>query len=729
MGLVEHDDAVEGVAVVLVEGAGKPFDDLVQARAFALAGRRAERGVGREEDALGERDLRALAELAERNHVGLPAAERGPVAACVLDELVGLGQPERPALAAQPAVQDHRGNLAALARAGAVAQHPALAELHGRGKGFAVLGSDGGMGCRIPVVVAALDGFPAGADAERCSEMAGVGLARKDDALELGVGQQAVGHRASGQHRTVGGRGVGHRGHGARLHQRGWVSSRTRNCDGVRTPGFVAPGGRCGGVCVRQWRFDAIGQLADLSRVARSACGRRAAARACGPGGGLAGCGHPAGRGDGGCRLDRRSGRQGCDDGIQERGDGGCCGLAVELDARAVASLQNGEPGLERGPASREDMPVDGHREDDARSGIERLEGIAPGVVAGHAVRGGDGRKASADGEHRDGGTDVAQVRVVAAALDAGRRRERRIHQDRGGPDARQKIGDALGVVARDRGLRKEPLQDVGAIVRDLVEVQCAGGAASHGALRHHRENAGAGAGFQHDIARADVGGTQRDIGKRNRGGELLQAHLRFGPPGVRGLQRLKRRQHGEHVAGTGGADVGATAHGAAVTLQEQHNRRFGGFVGVLPQPGAVGVGRAARVGHGAAERRGVEEPSGFQRRQQGVGGVEKRRGVAAGRRGGVGEMLACGSLRRRCGVEHDVTPIVRDCRDGMRGMSSRTASPNLFRAPGLRLAGARSGYAADQAVSAIRARRRLSAASSAGPHSTICPAAYAASA
>ena len=52
--LVEQDGAVKGVAVVLVEGACEPGDDLVEARRLPLAGRRAQRRVGREEDPLGD---------------------------------------------------------------------------------------------------------------------------------------------------------------------------------------------------------------------------------------------------------------------------------------------------------------------------------------------------------------------------------------------------------------------------------------------------------------------------------------------------------------------------------------------------------------------------------------------------------------------------------------------------------------------------------------------------
>ena len=53
VGLVEHDDALIGVAVVLLHAAGQPFHDLVEPGLLALAGRRAQRRVGREQDPLG----------------------------------------------------------------------------------------------------------------------------------------------------------------------------------------------------------------------------------------------------------------------------------------------------------------------------------------------------------------------------------------------------------------------------------------------------------------------------------------------------------------------------------------------------------------------------------------------------------------------------------------------------------------------------------------------------
>ena len=89
-------------------------------------------------------DLGPLAELAQGDDVVVPPPERDPVAARVLDELVGLREPEGTPPAAQPVVEHDGGDLAALAGAGAVAQHPAAAEPDRGGQHLAVPG--GGVG-------------------------------------------------------------------------------------------------------------------------------------------------------------------------------------------------------------------------------------------------------------------------------------------------------------------------------------------------------------------------------------------------------------------------------------------------------------------------------------------------------------------------------------------------------------------------------------------------------
>ena len=152
------------------------------------------------------RNAGPLAELAQRDDVGLAAADRGPVAAGVLQQLVGGGQPQGPAAAAQPVVEDDGGDLAALAATGAVAQHPAAPETHRRGQGFAIAGGIGtgfktgaygfalicigGLRDAIAVIAVVIfivgdtrDGLPALADAVERGKMAAVGLTGEDDAF------------------------------------------------------------------------------------------------------------------------------------------------------------------------------------------------------------------------------------------------------------------------------------------------------------------------------------------------------------------------------------------------------------------------------------------------------------------------------------------------------------------------------------------------------------------
>ena len=123
VGLVEDDDAVEAAA--------EPVDDLLHAARLLAARLGAQGGVGGEEDAFLERDRGALPEARQRHDVGAVAADCGPVALGVLDQLVGFRDPHRPAVALKPVIKNDAGDLAALAGAGAVAEKPAAPEAHG----------------------------------------------------------------------------------------------------------------------------------------------------------------------------------------------------------------------------------------------------------------------------------------------------------------------------------------------------------------------------------------------------------------------------------------------------------------------------------------------------------------------------------------------------------------------------------------------------------------------
>ena len=232
----------------------------------------------------------------------------------------------------------------------------------------------------------------------------------------------------------------------------------------------------------------------------------------------------------------------------------------------------------------------------------------------------------------------------------------------------------------------KERGQETGAHVRNLVEMEMAGHATRERALRHHGQHAGTGGGFEHGIAGTDGGGLERRIGERKRRRELLEADLLLGAFRVRGLERGDRRQHREHLAGAVGAGAGAIAHGASVALEEQHRRRLGGFIGVLPDPRSLRIARPEGAGHGVTKGCRVERPAGFEHREQGPGrGGERARAGArlrgAGDCGGTGGKLrARGYGRRRGGVEHGVLRIGMSGTAGgvARGIYSRASRPDL---------------------------------------------------
>ena len=282
-------------------------------------------------------------------------------------------------------------------------------------------------------------------------------------------------------------------------------------------------------------------------------------------------------------------------------------------------------------------------------------------------------------GQHREGRAEVAQIGVVADAVDPGGCRERRVHEHDAGTQAGQEVGDGFGVVAGDARIGKERGEQPGAGIGDLVEMEMAGRAVAERALRHDGQHPGAGGGLQHGIARADGGGPERGIGERERRRELLEADLLLGALGVRGLERGDRRQHREHPAGAVRAGAGLAAHGAAVALEEQHGGGLGGLVGVLPDPGAFGVARPEGAGHGGAQRRGVEGPAGFEHGEQGPGRGDERARAGAGLRGAGkgggtgGKLRARGRVRRRMGVEHGVLQV--DVR-GTAGRAARVGAP-----------------------------------------------------
>ena len=201
------------------------------------------------------------------------------------------------------------------------------------------------------------------------------------------------------------------------------------------------------------------------------------------------------------------------------------------------------------------------------------------------------------------------QIGVMADAVHAGARREGRVHQHHGGPQFRQPVPDRLRVVAGDGAAREQPGEEARADGGDLVEVKRAGGSVAKRKLRHDRQHAGACRRFEHDVAGADHGGLERRVGQRQRRRELLILELLLGAPGLRGLQGRQGLQHAQHGRGAAGTCAGLASHGAAVALEEQHQRRLGRLVGILPEPGAVRVGGAEGGGHGVRAGCGHRAP------------------------------------------------------------------------------------------------------------------------
>jgi hypothetical protein len=207
-----------------------------------------------------ERDRRTLTKARQGHQVGAVAADRGPVALGVLDQLVGFGDPDRPAAASEPVVEDDRGDLAALARTGAVAEEPAAP------KADRFLGPPGLRRGRLrscrDEIVGLVDGVGPG-------EMAGMRLAGIDDTLELRVREDAGREQAQRQMRAVGGAGRGDRGHRGRLHELGRVWQRVRDPDRLQRIAFVKAGRKANG-CVGRPDAGLVGKLGKIGRGRRA---------------------------------------------------------------------------------------------------------------------------------------------------------------------------------------------------------------------------------------------------------------------------------------------------------------------------------------------------------------------------------------------------------------------------------------------------------------------------
>ncbi|CAB4910383.1 unannotated protein [freshwater metagenome] len=392
--LVEHDHAVEAVP--------QPVEDLAKPCAF-VAAVGAQRRIGEEEYALAGADGYPELPLVEVLDVECEAAHRGPVTARILQQRLGLGDPDVLATAAEPLVEDDRGDLAAFAGAGAVGEEEAgsvgLARVVRR-QGQALFGGQ-----------------------EPAREIALESIAGVDQRLELGVRQDLAVDDVGRKLRPVARPRRGDRAHGNRFHQRRRVLRRAPDRDPARPIGQVDAHGLLHG---RRLGHDGIVDVAGGigHALARGRCREAAPCRESAE--------ERAGGGAHGARYRRGSGRRG-------RLDGGDVG---EGGRQRLAGRQVGPPGLAlfeehdlHGLASAV-LGIGVSRQEEVQGKAAPFAGLDPGPARRVDAVGEDGGAAATRGKPHQRGAEVAERRQrIGVTADAAR--ERRIDKQRGRPDRR----------------------------------------------------------------------------------------------------------------------------------------------------------------------------------------------------------------------------------------------------------------------------------------------------
>ena len=192
----------------------------------------------------------------------------------------------------------------------------------------------------------------------------------------------------------------------------------------------------------------------------------------------------------------------------------------------------------------------------------------------------------------------MAEIGVASDAVDTGRRRERRVHQHHGRPDIAQPVRDRLGVERGDDGLGEQLRQQPRPDVRANSLRWSAPTARNRPA--HTAPSPPACPCRTRAPARRRPAGWRRP-GARHRRAAAAWRIAGAGPvPRSAWCARAPARRRPPASPACGAAHpmlpAGVPAHAPAVTLHEDARQAaFGGLVGVLPDPAALGVGRAER--------------------------------------------------------------------------------------------------------------------------------------
>ena len=264
--------------------------------------------------------------------------------------------------------------------------------------------------------------------------MARMRLTGIDDALELGVREDASRDQARRQVRPVARRRRRDRRHRGRLHELRRMRLRLRDTDRLQRVAFVEArrqpaGSALGGFPVA----GLIGELGDVRRRRVPFGETELRQRRFRPPGGRRAQGK---HGGGGQRRDpghRRARRHQAADVIEQLRRIGGHARRGRKAARVLGrdAVDHGQPGVEGSAVPGIGTAGDRRREHDAALRLKAHEALAPGRLIGTDIMAGDGDEPSALGEPREGRGEMAHRGFGEAALDMRRGREGRVHRAR----------------------------------------------------------------------------------------------------------------------------------------------------------------------------------------------------------------------------------------------------------------------------------------------------------